>query len=419
MKFDIEQILTEAQNKQIELASTPIDSILDVLHKLGEAWRLGTPCYMKALEELPKEIAFSKEMIEETLNIIPELLNRNNLIQRLNAELGNYKILDQFQNSAHFEGKIKAFPLGTLLHVSAGNVFLGCIDSLLMGLITKNISILKLSSQNQIFPEIFKRSFEEVDKKKILCDKFYIIHWKGGDQSIESTLKKRVNAILAWGGEEMLDSYSQGLGKGVKLLDFGPKISIQVLSKKAFDETPLEKLAENIARDVCLWDQQACASSQNLFIEESINEKDLMNALAHAFERFPFSRGEIDTDEQVEILKEDFRGRYNETMEGGAILKGKNYLLHFETKTLLRPSPLNRSLIIKKFKNTEDLCSQLSPFSFYLQSCGYALNTSEKENVLGKKRLRHKQRCMCGCKSHGNFLLLLGERVVAELCGAM
>ncbi len=384
MKFDIEQILTEAHSKQKILANTPIELILDVLHNLGQAWKEGMPYYKEALQKLPNEISFSKEMIEETLKIIPELLNKNTLKQRLNAELGDYKILDTFQKTSNFDGPLKAFPLGTILHVSAGNVFLGCIDSLLMGLITKNISLLKLSSQNQMFPELFQRSFLEIDREKILCDKFYILHWKGGDQKFEAPLKEKVNAILAWGGEEMLNSYSQGLGKGVRLLDFGPKISIQVLSQKGFEQTPIEKLASAIARDVCLWDQQACASSQNLFIEEGIDEKKLIQALSKAFEDFPLSRGEIDQDEQVEILKEEFRGRYSETMEGGAFSKGKNYLIHLETKPLLRPSPLNRSLIIKRYKNLLDLSLQLSPFSFYLQSCGYALSSDEKESVLGE-----------------------------------
>lgn len=384
MKLNIEKILEEAKLKERQLASTPIDLIIDVLHDLGLRWKEGSPFYHEALIKLPREISFSKSMIEETLKIIPELLNRENLIKRLNAELGDYKILDRFCSLDSFEGQVRAFPLGTLLHVSAGNVFLGCIDSLLMGLLTKNISILKLSSQNQIFPELFTRSFYEVDHKKILCDKFYILHWKGGDQEIEGLLKKKVRAILAWGGEEMLQSYSSGLGQGVKLLDFGPKISIQVLSKKAFEQTFLSELADAIAKDVCLWDQQACASSQNLFFEEGIDVKALMNALAVSFDKFPIERGELESDEEVEILKEDFRARYSETMENGLSLKGKNYLLHFETKPLLRPSPLNRSLILKKFKNIEDLLTQLEPFSFYLQSCGYGLIESEKEVFLGE-----------------------------------
>lgn len=384
MKLDIEKLLSEAKLKERQLASTPIDSIIDVLHQLGLNWKEGSAYYKEALAKLPSEISFSKEMIEETLKIIPELLNRDNLIKRLNAELGNYKILDSFCACDVFEGQVRAFPLGTLLHVSAGNVFLGCIDSLLMGLLTKNISILKLSSQNQIFPELFSRSFNEVDKGKILCDKFYILHWKGGDQEIEAPLKKKVRAILAWGGEEMLHSYSSGLGQGVKLLDFGPKISIQVLSKRAFEQSSLEELASATTRDVCLWDQQACASSQNLFFEEGVDVKKLMNALALAFEKFPLQRGELDSDEEVEILKEDFRARYSETMENGLSLRGKNYLLHYETKPLLRPSPLNRSLILKKFKNIEDLLAQLEPFSFYLQSCGYGLMESEKETFLGE-----------------------------------
>jgi len=380
--MNIEQILKEAKLKEKILAATPIDDILNVLHQLGQSWKKGTPFYEEALVKLPSEISFSKAMIEETLKIIPELLDKNNLIKRLNAEFGHYKILDDFLPAKGFEGKLAAFPLGTLLHVSAGNVFLGCIDSLLMGLLTKNISILKLSSQNQIFPEIFSRSFAQVDPHEILSDKFYILHWKGGDSEFERPLKNKVNAILAWGGEEMLASYSKELGRGVKLLDFGPKISLQVLSKKYFEQNDLNTLAKSIAKDVCLWDQQACASSQNLFFEEGIDVDKLMDALALSFNEFPLQRGQLYSDEFVEILKEDFRGQYSFVMENGKVKKGDNYLLHYETKPFLRSSPLNRSLILKKYSNLDNLLSQLEPFSFYLQSCGYGLLQSEKKDYL-------------------------------------
>lgn len=46
-------------------------------------------------------------------------------------------------------------------------------------------------------------------------------------------MKKKVDGIIAWGGEEMIESYRSNLPKEVKLLDFGPKISLQVISANA------------------------------------------------------------------------------------------------------------------------------------------------------------------------------------------
>jgi phenylacetate-coenzyme A ligase PaaK-like adenylate-forming protein len=43
---------------------------------------------------------------------------------------------------------------------------------------------------------------------------------------------------------------------------------------------------------------------------------------------------------------------------------------------------LGRSLIVKRFKNAEDLFHHLEPFSYYLQSCSYLLSESEKESYL-------------------------------------
>src|SRR5690606_2217208 len=119
--------------------------------------------------------------------------------------------------------------------VTAGNVFLSAIDSLIMGFLTKNISLLKVSSQNKYFPLYFAKKLNDFDREKILSNKFAVLHWKGGDQKTESLIKTKVNAILAWGGEEMISSYQKDLPAHVKLLDFGPKISLQVISKKSLE----------------------------------------------------------------------------------------------------------------------------------------------------------------------------------------
>src|SRR5690606_20830344 len=91
---------------------------------------------------------------------------------------------------------------------------------------------------------------------------------------------------------------------------------------------------------------------------------------------------EISQDEEVEILKEYYRGLYSELMEEGVVRKSSDYLIHLESNSFLRPSPLNRSLIIKKYSSLEDLASKLLPFGYYLQSCSYLLDEEEKENYL-------------------------------------
>lgn len=369
--------------KKRALRKTSVTEIVTVLSSLGDYWKKNG---------FPDDIIRAVDHDLATLNLLPGLLSEENLMKRLRAEFTNVNMLDKFSKLPHQETLIKAQPLGLVLHITAGNVFLSSIDSLIMALLTKNISILKVSSENKIFPLYFAETLKKIDTQSVLSDKFAIVHWKGGDQAIEAPLKKKVNAIIAWGGEEMVANYRKDLCPEVKLLDFGPKVSFQVVTKKGLAASGLTHVAESIVKDVIPWNQGACASPQDLFVQEGINQKELIIALEAAFTKAP-KRAPISDDEATEILKEKYRALYSELMEGGAMASGEDFLLHAEADKFLRPSPLNRSLIIKTFKDAPDLSDHLRPFSYYLQSASYLFSPDEKEEYLdelsstGVKRL--------------------------------
>jgi phenylacetate-CoA ligase len=381
---DLQQLMVIANHKSHLLVETPLGTIIDLLHQVGQQWLPGGKWYLRALKELTVELPFSESMIKATLDIVPGLLDRDELQQRIRAEFINESFLDTFHSRHDFKGKVRAFPLGTLLHVSAGNVFLGCIDSLLMGFLTKNINILKLSSRNQTFPRMFAQSLLEVDVDNILADKFAILYWKGGSKEYEALVKKECRAIIAWGGETMLQSYQQDLPMDTKILDYGPKLSIQVLSKAFVANNSFKDIARKIVQDVALWDQAACAASQNLYVEEGVDITRLMQDISQSFESFEHPRGEFEGDEYVDILKEKYRAEYDLVETGIDYIEGENYLIHFDPDDVLRPSPLNRTLIIKPYKNIERLAQVLDQFRFYLQSCGLGVTVAERNKYLSK-----------------------------------
>lgn len=363
-----------------ELALTSTDKILDILNDFGE-WLKADLKNEEVIQSLVSESGFNRDEVISTLSLVPDLLNRSSLEHRLKAEFGDVKILDSFTKTPHFSGLVKATPLGIILHVTAGNIFLSSIDSLLMGLITKNISLVKVSSQNLFFPLYFARALRKFDTQNILSNKFSILHWKGGDQETESILKSKVNAIVAWGGEEMLSSYKKELPLGIKLLDFGPKVSLQVITVDGLKNKDLKIVAQKLVQDITPWDQAACSSPQNLYLQEGIDESEFLREVDKAFNASS-PRGELSDDEATEILKEKYRGYYSAFMEEGIVHSGRDYLIHLEQNRYLRPSPLNRSLIVKRFKDVSDLVTHLEPFSFYLQSGSYLLSNDEKDEYL-------------------------------------
>lgn len=370
----------ELSEKKQQLCRTQTSEILRILDEFSRE------SFDDAIPELIEESGFSAYEISKTLALLPIILNRKSLEKRISAEFTKAEVLDKFVKYPHGSFKARAVPKGIVLHVTAGNVFLSAIDSLVMGLITKNLSIVKVSSQNKFFPLFFASKLKDFDKNQVISDKFAILHWKGGDTKCEDFVKNKVDMIVAWGGEEMISSYQKNLLPHVKLLDFGPKISIQLITEKGLQNKNLDIVAEKIVSDIIPWDQSACASPQNLYLQEGINEDFLLKKIDEAFKRSP-PRGHIDEDEATEILKEKFRAYYSELMEGGYSAESSQHLIHAESNKLLRSSPLNRSLIVKRFKDAKELTNILKPFSYYLQSCSYLLGEEEKLNYLDELSL--------------------------------
>lgn len=371
----IDKIIVTADIKLLEFNKIKLEQVLEVLGQVGLLWEKKGKYYNRALKELKNELSFSEEMIIQTLDLVSGLLDYAILKERVISELGSINVFDSINEKK--EHQYLTSPLGKILHISAGNVFLGCIDSLLMGFLSKNISILKLSSKNHIFPKIFIESILEADNNCILSDKFSILAWKGGSKNIENKIKTKVDAIIAWGGEEMLSVYREDLPYGVKLLDFGPKVSIGVLNNDYIQKYGLAEVAKQVALDVVVWDQAACANLQNLFIDESINLPLLMDALSLAFENYPIPRGSISPDEQVDLLKEKSRADYSAMTTNILPKEGKEFFIHYDEDIILRTSPLNRTLIIKKYDSITSLCKMLSKFKPYLQTCSLGVLTNQ------------------------------------------
>lgn len=380
----------DCEEKQSAFDKITIDETLSLLSDLKQAWGIDGAWYNKALKVL--SVDENPEEIKKLLSHIPSICDPELWRKKLLAEFGDLTLLDKFIRRPEYSGFVKASSLGTILHVTAGNVFLSSIESLITGLLTKNTSIIKLSQQNLVFPFLFAESLSSIDKKNIVADKFALLSWKGGSPDIEDTLKNLVQGIVAWGGEEMVLSYRKNLPLHVKFIDYGPKISLQILSVARFSND--ETVAEKIVQDVISYNQQACASPQNLFVEEGLDVRALMNTLELAFKNAS-KRSSISSDESVEILKEKYRALFSLSEKKGDIREGEDFLLHYETTPYLRPSPLNRTLIIKPFKNISDLSYQLGPFRFYLQSCGLGVQKEERSDYtaslarLGMRRFTH------------------------------
>ena len=371
------ELVERARKETRRAAATPLSTVLDILDDCGRSWADPEyPLRDEAQRELEHLIPFSREMIAQTLALLPSVLSRSELEARIRAELGPLALLDGFVHDPDFAGSHSMRPRGVLLHVAAGNVFLGCVDSLVMGLITKNVNILKLSRSDPYFPLAFVRSLAEHDREKDVCRSIAVVSWKGGDQSVESVLKSGADTIMVWGGEGSVRAYREGLGISTRLVEYGPKVSTAIVTRESLTEGRRTRLAMGLARDMVMWDQSACSSPQTVYIQDMDTPGSGVNALVpsllSALETLSIDLplGRLSIDEKVEIRKERERARFAMAQGEGQVWESKpamNYTVIHRPSPGFCLSPLNRTLFLRSFQRIEEVFSELTPIRQYLQ----------------------------------------------------
>ncbi len=393
------ELVEEARERSAIAARPDIECILGVLNDVSQAW--ADPEYhlrRKAAEVLPELTAFSEQMIVEGFKAVSAICRRENLEKRLKGEFGSMAVLDAGLEKPHHDYNLRALPRGVLLHLTAGNVFVGAVDSLVSGIITKNVNILKMSRVDTVFPVLFIESIKEHDPAGIIWPNQAAVLWKGGDESIENTLLQAHLTVIFWGGYDALQSVKARIGATTKLIENGPRYSFAVVEGQRLKKDVSPYLISGLAKDLSLWDQQACSSPHVVYVVGAVAQThQLMEALYDEMvslsQELPV--GNLSFNEKVEIRKVRDITRMLQARGEGRLMcpEAFSFSLILENDPIFKVSCLNRTLFFKTVKNCEDLIEQVRPLADYLQTVGLYCNPEMSQQLcasffeLGAKRM--------------------------------
>ncbi|MCD4725348.1 MAG: acyl-CoA reductase [Bacteroidales bacterium] len=208
----------------------------------------------------------------ETINEIIAFLDPEFLLEKLKRELGSENPFILHRNDFLGDAFEAWAPLGMLVHVVPGNAPTVAPLSVLEGLLSGNINVLKNSSKNGNFPQLVLKGIVDADPSGSLKPFVYAFQLSSSRKDILRLLFSTAHGIAAWGGEESVASVRKMSPEGVRIIDWGHRISFSYVSNKMKEDVPT---LENIAYDICVIEQQACSSPQCLYLETSDNKEVL------------------------------------------------------------------------------------------------------------------------------------------------
>lgn len=355
-------------------AAERLDRVLRVMGDVARRW--ADPRYgprRRAEKLLPGATGFSPAMVRRGIR---------ELCWTFNPEFLRRKLATEVPAALDSCGGLSAEPLGVMLHVLAGNVFVGAAGSLAEGLITRNVNILKMSSTETVFLPELLRSLEDCDPEGLIRKRLAVVEYSSGQKDVIAELKKRVDGIVVWGGEEAVRAYRDGLPARTRLIVFGPKLSLAVVTRAGAAEEGLASVAARLAEEISIWDQNACTAPQACYAEGARLARALAEALANQLERLQrrLPAGETGRDQAVEIQKLRSVAAVAEGRGEGMLLespKALNWTVILDNDRTLEPSPLHRTLRVIPFKKTTEVIEQLESLRGYIQTVGLCAGAQE------------------------------------------
>jgi long-chain-fatty-acyl-CoA reductase len=135
--------------------------------------------------------------------------------------------------------------------------------SIFRSAITKNQTIAKLPKRDLLTTLLFALSFAEFAPDHPITRSISAVYWEPGSPE-EDEIVDMADVVCAWGQRESLESIKRKLSYGTEFVEFGPKRSLQLIGR---DTPDYGYAAMKAAYDISMYDQEACFSPQEAFVE--------------------------------------------------------------------------------------------------------------------------------------------------------
>lgn len=300
------------------------------------------------------------------------LLSREALERKLAAELGP----DPFTLTDHGASSSRRVPLGTLLHIAPGNQPGLPVYTVLEGLLTGNVNLLKLPRADKGL---------SLAALSLLCEAapelsgfVYAFDLPSGRRGELQTLAGLADGIVTWGSDAAVEGVRRLAPPGCKLIEWGHRLSFAYISGFEDEAAELAALAGHIAATR----QRLCSSCQVIFLDgpepEEFCRKFLPILEARAAAGGPGMEALASLNGRTALLERVADGR----AAGERVFRGRGCSVIFRPGRELELSPMEANVLVKALPRGE-LLPVLRRQKGHLQTAALLCPARERAELAG------------------------------------
>lgn len=306
----------------------------------------------------------------ERFQTMAALFSREELEYKCAVELGEVGEIPPLKSGIHR----KRYPLGILFHIAAGNVDGLPAYSVIEGLLTGNINILKLPAGDNGLS--IKLLSELIRFEPALKDYIYVFDVPSTETETLKKFAEIADGIVVWGGDEAVAAARNMADVQTKIIAWGHKISFAYVTEEASEED-LYRLALHI----CETNQVLCSSCQGIFVDTE--DRAVLETFGeHFFELLKRANGENGKADM------GMRGRntirlYNDLLENHQdrkIFSAEGVSVVIRQDSELELSYLFRNVWIKALPRRR-IIETIKKHKNHLQTCGLLCGAAQRAEL--------------------------------------
>ena len=388
--------------------SSEQSALLDGLEESINATRMGEPLSVDtvigAIDTLGRRMAAGefddllRQFGVESLSSLGEqvrgsvkLLSREYLEYKVATELGRDFFLPRDTRPMLGLSGVKTvpLPLGTLFHISAGNVDFLPAYTVVEGLLTGNINLLKLPQADNGLTLLALRTLVEIEPR--LADFIYVFDTPSDDIAAMKKMAELADGIVVWGGDAAIRAARSLAAPGAKLIEWGHRLSFAYLSGNWRGQPEeLTALADHLIRT----EQLLCSSCQTIYIDTDSMEEiyDFCRIFLPYLQETRDGRPITEIGAAAEMTLKDYNDELERILSGDSSVgenrafRGRNCGLFAREDSELELSELYGRCLVKRLPR-DRMMTVLRRQKGYLQTAGL-LCDAEDDAILSERLLR-------------------------------
>lgn len=317
-------------------------------------------------------------------------MTAENLTALLEQDLGHVDRLDRFvstQSEARSGRAALACAPELLVHITAGNLPVPALMSLVLGVLLRSAQFLKCARGAAFLPRLLAHSLYDAEPKLGAC--LEIAEWTGGNADLEAGLFEEAGCVTATGTDAALAHIRQRLPAHVRFVGYGHRLSFGYIAAEVLSGLNATRTVARAAVDVVAWNQLGCLSPHVLYVQEgaSMSPEKFAEVLAQELETLEQAepRGPLPTEAAAAIASRrslhEVRAAHAPDTRHWSSQGSTAWTVVFEADPRFQVSCLNRFVYVKPVKDLPEALRAADSVRGKVSTVGLAVPEHKAEEM--------------------------------------